>query len=92
MNSNTFQDQPNQNHSYKFGSLQHVKKEVRQQAIRHNIEVIQHGIQLGSKSLTVWLADGSCFPGQLNFREAFQNTLSGLKEIYRASGRLENIC
>jgi L-rhamnose isomerase/sugar isomerase len=84
MNSNTFQDQPNQSHSYKFGSLQHVKKEVRQQAIDHNIEVIRHGIELGSKSLTVWLSDGSCFPGQLNFRTAFQNTLAGLTEIYAA--------
>jgi L-rhamnose isomerase/sugar isomerase len=34
--------------------------------------------------LTVWLSDGSCFPGQLNFREAFQHTLSGLQEIYKA--------
>jgi len=84
MNSNTFQDQPGQPHSYKFGSLQHVRKEVRQQAIEHNIEVIRHGIELGSKSLTVWLSDGSCFPGQLNFREAFKNTLQGLKEIYDA--------
>jgi L-rhamnose isomerase / sugar isomerase len=84
MNSNTFQDQPSTEFSYKFGSLQHVKKEVRQQAIRHNLDVIRHGIELGSKSLTVWLADGSCFPGQLNFREAFQNTLEGLKEIYTA--------
>ncbi|MEJ0080946.1 MAG: sugar isomerase [Puia sp.] len=84
MNSNTFQDQPSQPYSYKFGSLQHVKKEVRQQAIRHNIDVIKYGISLGSKSLTVWLADGSCFPGQLNFREAFQHTLEGLKEIYAA--------
>ncbi|HSZ33847.1 MAG TPA: TIM barrel protein [Puia sp.] len=82
MNSNTFQDQSSQQHSYKFGSLQHVKKEVRQQAIRHNMDVIKYGIALGSKSLTVWLADGSCFPGQLNFREAFQHTLEGLKEIY----------
>jgi L-rhamnose isomerase / sugar isomerase len=84
MNSNTFQDQPGQKHSYKFGSLQHVRKEVRQQAIDHNIEVIRHGIELGSNSLTVWLSDGSCFPGQLNFRKAFQNTLEGLQEIYAA--------
>jgi L-rhamnose isomerase/sugar isomerase len=84
MNSNTFQDQPGQEYSYKFGSLQHVVKEVRRQAIQHNIDVIRHGIELGSKSLTVWLADGSCFPGQLNFREAFQNTLEGLQEIYAA--------
>ena len=84
VNSNTFQDQPNQKHSYKFGSLQHVNKAVRKQAIDHNIEVIRHGIELGSTALTVWLSDGSCFPGQLNFRKAFQNTLEGLQEIYAA--------
>ena len=84
MNSNTFQDQPGQKHSYKFGSLQHVRKEVRRQAIDHNIEVIKYGMELGSESLTVWLSDGSCFPGQLNFRQAFQNTLEGLQEIYAA--------
>ena len=84
VNSNTFQDQPGQSLSYKFGSLQHVNIAVRKQAIAHNIEVIKHGIELGSESLTVWLADGSCFPGQLNFRRAFENTLAGLTEIYAA--------
>jgi L-rhamnose isomerase / sugar isomerase len=84
VNSNTFQDQPGQKLSYKFGSLQHVNAKVRQQAINHNIEVIKHGKALGSKSITVWLADGSCFPGQLNFRKAFQRTLEGLQEIYSA--------
>jgi len=84
VNSNTFQDQPGQQHSYKFGSLQHVDKSVRRQAIDHNIEVIKYGKELGSESITVWLADGSSFPGQLNFRKAFQNTLESLKEIYSA--------
>ncbi len=84
VNSNTFQDQPNQPVSYKFGSLQHVDAAVRREAIAHNIEVIKHGVDLGSKALTVWLADGSCFPGQLNFRNAFQRTLESLKEIYAA--------
>jgi len=84
VNSNTFQDQANQEHSYKFGSLQNVNKAVRKQAIAHNIEVIQQGIALGSESLTVWLADGSSFPGQLNFRKAYQNTLESLEEIYDA--------
>ncbi len=83
VNSNTFQDQPGQSYSYKFGSLQHVDPRVRQQAIDHNIDVIKHGIALGSKALTVWLADGSSFPGQLNFREAFQHTLTSLQEIYK---------
>lgn len=84
VNSNTFQDQADQAHSYKFGSLQHVDKAVRQQAIDHNIEVIKQGVELGSDSLTVWLADGSSFPGQLNFRKAFNNTLESLQEIYAA--------
>lgn len=84
MNSNTFQDQPGQPLSYKFGSLQNTNREIRKQAIQHNLDVIQHGIALGSKSLTVWLSDGSNFPGQLNFRKAFQHTLEGLQEIYAA--------
>ena len=84
MNSNTFQDQPGQELSYKFGSMQHVNKAVRKQAVDHNIEVIKYGIELGSESLTVWLSDGSCFPGQLNFRNAFENTLESLKEVYAA--------
>ena len=82
MNSNTFQDQANQALSYKYGSLQHVDKSVRKQAITHNMDVIKYGVELGSKSLTVWLSDGSCFPGQLNFRKAFQHVLESLEEIY----------
>src|SRR6187551_1695440 len=39
VNSNTFQDQPGQKLSYKFGSLQHVNAKVRRQAIDHNLEV-----------------------------------------------------
>lgn len=84
MNSNTFQDQPDQKLSYKYGSLQNVNKAIRQQAIDHNKEVIEYGKALGSNSLTVWLSDGSSFPGQLNFRKAFQHTLEGLQDIYAA--------
>ncbi len=83
VNSNTFQDQPGQALSYKFGSMQHVNPSVRKQAIDHNIEVIQYGKELGSTSITVWLSDGSCFPGQLNFKKAFQHTLGSLQEVYQ---------
>jgi L-rhamnose isomerase/sugar isomerase len=82
VNSNTFQDQPGQKLSYKYGSLHHVDKAVREQAIEHNIEVIKYGMQLGSNALSVWLSDGSNFPGQLNFRGAFQRTLDSLGQIY----------
>ncbi|TAH27738.1 MAG: sugar isomerase [Cytophagales bacterium] len=84
VNSNTFQDQKNQKFSYKFGSLSNTDANARKQAIEHNIEVIKQGQALGSKSLTVWLADGSSFPGQQHFRRAFERTLDSLKEIYAA--------
>jgi L-rhamnose isomerase/sugar isomerase len=87
VNSNTFQDQPGQKLTYKFGSLQHVDKSVRKQAIRHNIQVIKHGEALDSKAITIWLSDGSSFPGQLNFRKSFQRVLDGLSEIYEALPR-----
>jgi L-rhamnose isomerase/sugar isomerase len=83
VNSNTFQDQPGQPLSYKFGSLQHNNPAVRKQAIEHIKEVIHHGKELGSQSITIWLADGSCFPGQLNFKQAFENTLLSLQEVYQ---------
>lgn len=82
VNSNTFQDQPEQRLSYKFGSLCHTDADTRKQAVNHNIEVIRYGEMLGSKSLTVWLSDGSSFPGQQNFRKALQRTLDSLKQIY----------
>jgi L-rhamnose isomerase / sugar isomerase len=84
VNSNTFQDQKDQEHSYKFGSLSHVDAKVRKQAVDHNIEVIKYGKDLGSKALSIWLSDGSCFPGQANFVRSFQNTLESLQEIYAA--------
>lgn len=82
VNSNTFQDQPGAKQSYKFGSLCHMDPAVRKAAVDHNKEVIDHGVALGSKSLTVWLADGSTFPGQHNFREALTRTYESLSEIY----------
>lgn len=82
VNSNTFQDQQNQKLSYKFGSLCHTDDAVRAQAVEHNKQVIDVGHSLGSKSLTVWLADGSAFPGQLNFQKALKRTLDSLQEIY----------
>jgi L-rhamnose isomerase/sugar isomerase len=84
VNSNTFQDQPEQALSYKFGSLSHTDAAVRQQAVAHNIDCIRHGEALDSKVLTVWLADGSNFPGQQHFRRAWQRTADALADIYQA--------
>ena len=84
VNSNTFQDQQSQKHSYKFGSLTHADKATRQQAVEHNLECIEIGKQLGSNALTVWIADGSNFPGQSNLTKVFDNYLDSLRTIYDA--------
>ncbi len=83
VNSNTFQDQADQSLSYKFGSLANYDQNIRALAIEHNKEVIRIGEKLGSKALTVWLADGSSFPGQHSFRKALQSTYESLQEIYK---------
>ncbi len=82
INSNTFQDQPGQQHSYKYGSLSHTKRSVRDQAIAHNIECIEIGKQLGSSALNIWLADGSSFPGQIHQRRALDHAIESLGKIY----------
>src|SRR5690606_34572755 len=81
MNSNTFSDAPGQLHSYKFGSLSHADPAVRQQAIEHNLECIEIGKTIGSKALTIWIGDGSNFPGQVNFTRVFEHYLDAVKEI-----------
>jgi L-rhamnose isomerase/sugar isomerase len=82
VNSNTFQDQPGQTHSYKYGSLAHTDSAVRAQAIAHNLECIAIGEQLGSTALTVWIADGSNFPGQQHFTRTLEHYLESMREIY----------
>ncbi|MDP6606306.1 MAG: L-rhamnose catabolism isomerase [Dehalococcoidia bacterium] len=82
VNSNTFQDQPGQAHSYKYGSLTHADPAVRAQAIAHNLECIAVGEQLGSTALTVWIADGSNFPGQQHFARALDRYVDSMREIY----------
>jgi L-rhamnose isomerase/sugar isomerase len=84
VNSNTFQDLPGQAHSYKFGSLTHTEKAVRDQAIALNVECIEIGKVLGSKALTVWIADGSNFPGQQDLTGALERYLESMRVIYQA--------
>jgi L-rhamnose isomerase/sugar isomerase len=83
-NSNTFQDQPGQELSYKFGSLTHTDRAVRRQAIAHNIECLGLAAALGAGAHTVWIGDGSNFAGQQHFRRALDRYLDSLREIYAA--------
>ena len=87
MNSNTFQDHPGDPRhplSYRYGSLSHVDPAVRAQAVAHNAECIRIGEALGSTALTVWIGDGSNFPGQSHMGRAFERYLDSMREIYDA--------
>lgn len=83
-NSNTFQDQPGQAVSFKYGSLSNTDKAARDLAIAHNLDCIRWGEQLGAKSLTIWIGDGSNHPGQQHFQRAFERYLDSAAEIYKA--------
>ena len=88
MNSNTFQDNPsttgNGAISYKYGSLASTDAAVRKLAIEHNQHCVELGRKLGSKALTIWLADGTNHPGQASFRGQFERVAEGLRAVHDA--------
>ncbi|SNB77408.1 L-rhamnose isomerase / sugar isomerase [Arboricoccus pini] len=85
VNSNTFQDHPaDPRHplSYKFGSLSHTDPAVRQQAVEHNVLCIELGRKVGANALTVWIGDGSNFPGQAHFARAFERYVESMQAVH----------
>lgn len=82
VNSNTFQDQPGQTHSYATGSLSSTVEATREQAIAHNIECIEIGKQLGSTDITVWVGDGTNFPGQQDLARSLDRYLEAASRVY----------
>jgi L-rhamnose isomerase/sugar isomerase len=64
INPNLFQDQ-----QYKFGSLCNPASEVRRQALDHVLDSIEIAKQLGSRDISLWLADGSNYPGTQSIRK-----------------------
>ncbi len=81
INSNTFQDD-----DYKFGSLTHSDKMIRQKAIDHHLDCIEVMNQTGSQDLKVWLADGTNYPGQGDIRARQDRLAESLATIYQHIG------
>lgn len=84
VNSNSFQDQHDQAVSYANGSLASTDPKARAQAIEHNIECIEIGRQLGASDLTIWVGDGTNFPGQQDLARSLDRYLDSAAQVYAA--------
>ena len=79
VNPNLFQDD-----AYRFGSLCHFDRAVREQAVAHVIECIHIAQEVGSSVISLWLADGTNYPGQDDLRRRRHRLLDSLQDIYAA--------
>jgi L-rhamnose isomerase/sugar isomerase len=79
VNPNLFQEQ-----EYKLGSVANPDPSVRRRATDHLLECIAIGQEVGSTLLSVWLADGTNYPGQDSFVERRHRMLGCLGEAYAA--------
>ena len=79
VNPNLFQQD-----AYRFGSLSHVDLQIRQKGIAHVLECIQIAQAVNSDVISLWVADGTNYPGQDNLRRRRSRLLDSLKEIYAA--------
>ena len=69
---------------FKFGSVCNPLAEVRQQTIDHFIDCVRITREIGSKSIGIWLADGTNYPGQDHLRSRKHRLYEGLKALYDA--------
>ena len=79
VNPNLFGDD-----SYRLGSVCHPDPGVRRQAIEHCLECIEIATTVGSSLVSLWLADGTNYPGQDDLRGRYRRLLASLEEIYAA--------
>ena len=76
INPNLFQDQ-----EYKFGSLCNPSAEIRKMAMDHMLDSVEIGKQLNSRDLSIWMADGSNYPGSQSIRKR----IGWLEEAFAAT-------
>jgi L-rhamnose isomerase/sugar isomerase len=77
VNPNLFQDP-----AYKLGSVAHPDRAVREQALAHMLECLAIAEALGSSAQSIWLADGTNYPGQDDLRERRRRMLDVLGRVY----------
>ncbi|MBM3731686.1 MAG: L-rhamnose isomerase [Actinobacteria bacterium] len=81
INSNTFQDD-----DYKFGSVCHFDKKIRQKAVDHLLECVDIMDTTGAKDLKLWFADGTNYPGQDDLAGRQDRLFESLQKVYERIG------
>lgn len=81
INSNTFQDD-----DYKFGSVCHFDKKIRQKAVDHLLECVEIMDTTGAKDLKLWFADGTNYPGQDDLAGRQDRLFESLQKVYDRLG------
>ena len=79
VNPNLFQDP-----DYKLGSVTHPDPAVREKAIAHMLECVEIATALGATAQSLWLADGTNYPGQDDLRERRRRMMHALTQVYAA--------
>ena len=79
VNPNLFQDP-----DYRLGSIAHPDPRVREKAVRHLLECLEIATALGASAQSLWLADGTNYPGQDDLRERRRRLMESLARVYEA--------
>jgi L-rhamnose isomerase / sugar isomerase len=79
VNPNLFQDD-----EYRLGSLCHPDDAVRRQALEHCLECVEIARRVGSTIVSLWLPDGTNYPGQDDLRGRFRRLVTALETLYDA--------
>ena len=79
VNPNLFQDD-----RYRLGSLAHPDEAVRRLALDHCLECVEIAKRVGSTIVSLWVPDGTNYPGQDDLRGRFRRLAAALEELYEA--------
>ena len=81
INPNLFQDQ-----EFKFGSLCNPSSEIRERAIAHMLDSVAIARKLGSRDVSLWLPDGSNYPGTQSIRKRIEWLEEALQRTHEQLG------
>ena len=68
--------------AYRLGSLCNPDAGVRARALEHCRECVAIAQEVGSTTLSLWLADGTNYPGQDDLGARFARLVEGLEQLY----------